>query len=124
MIYGAGEGGELALREVLNNATLKMRPACFIDDDPQKHGTQIHGVPVIGGRESLALAVNRYKVSTIVIGTRRLPLEATEMLRTYAAREGVAVIETDFGFRPVDPPADHPTFEGAVEARPTLLKPR
>ena len=36
LIYGAGDGGELLLRELLNNRSLKYSPVGFIDDDPGK----------------------------------------------------------------------------------------
>src|SRR5206468_9742555 len=53
-IYGAGDGGELAVRELLSNAVLGLQPFCFLDDDPLKHGERIHGVPVLGGLDALA----------------------------------------------------------------------
>ena len=71
LIYGAGDAGELILRELVNNDELNLQPTCFIDDDQRKHGANIHGVPVVGGRESLALAVQRYGVQKIVLYARR-----------------------------------------------------
>jgi len=38
LIYGAGDGGELLLREILNNRDLKYSPVGFLDDDPAKSG--------------------------------------------------------------------------------------
>src|SRR2546426_1331793 len=43
-IYGAGDGGELAVREILNNPGLGLQPFCFLDDDPRKHGERIHEI--------------------------------------------------------------------------------
>src|SRR5436309_16087141 len=57
LIYGAGDAGELALRELLNNAGLSLQPVCFLDDDPRKHGARIHGVPVAGGIARLSAGV-------------------------------------------------------------------
>ena len=106
LFYGAGDAGEFALREVMNNPTLEMRPACFIDDDRQKHGTQIHGVPVIGGQESLALAVRRFGVSKIVIGTKRLKPDTIATLYAFANKQKLELVELDFEFRRVaDGPA-------------------
>jgi UDP-GlcNAc:undecaprenyl-phosphate/decaprenyl-phosphate GlcNAc-1-phosphate transferase len=48
LIYGAGDGGELLVRELLNNRSLGLVPVGFIDDDPQKHGRVIHGLRVLG----------------------------------------------------------------------------
>ena len=106
LFYGAGDAGEFALREVMNNANLRMRPACFIDDDPQKHGTQIHGVPVIGGQESLALAVQLFGVSKIVIGTKLLKPDVMATLCEFAKKQELELVELDFAFRRVaDDPA-------------------
>ena len=41
VIYGAGDGGVLALREIVNNPALKRQARGFIDDDPSKQRTTI-----------------------------------------------------------------------------------
>ena len=46
MIYGAGDGGEMVLRELRNNSTLGYQPVCFVDDDPLKKGKVISGLKV------------------------------------------------------------------------------
>jgi UDP-GlcNAc:undecaprenyl-phosphate GlcNAc-1-phosphate transferase len=48
VIYGAGRGGELLLREILNNKTLNINPVGFLDDDPLKIGKNIQGFPIRG----------------------------------------------------------------------------
>ena len=57
LIYGAGDGGELVLRELRNNSDWKYTPVGFVDDDPFKKDKVIHGLPVFGGsyRGSAAL---------------------------------------------------------------------
>ena len=53
LVYGAGDGGELALRELRNNAALAREAVGFIDDDRAKAGRRIHGVPVLGPLDDL-----------------------------------------------------------------------
>ena len=101
LIYGAGDAGELALRELLNNAGLRLQPVCFLDDDARKHGARIHGVPVAGGIESLALVVERYDVHRILIGTKKLTFDARRALQAYAACHGLELFELDLGVRAV-----------------------
>ena len=48
LIYGAGRGGELLLREIINNKNLKVQPVGFLDDDPLKKGKKIQGYPILG----------------------------------------------------------------------------
>src|SRR5689334_5476801 len=48
LIYGAGAGGELLMRELLNNAQYAYSPVGFIDDDAAKAGRLLHGVRIFG----------------------------------------------------------------------------
>src|SRR5207244_2124062 len=49
LIYGAGDGGALTLRELRNNADLARQPIGFLDDDRHKRGRRIDGLPILGG---------------------------------------------------------------------------
>ena len=66
-IMGAGDAGELLLRILQSSAQRKYEPVAFIDDDPQKIGKVIHGVPVLGNRYTLAEVVERQKIETVFI---------------------------------------------------------
>jgi UDP-GlcNAc:undecaprenyl-phosphate GlcNAc-1-phosphate transferase len=75
LIYGAGDGGELLLRELQNNRELGLLPVGFVDDDPQKQGRVIHGVRVLGGLERLSELAGSERVEEIVISTSKLAAE-------------------------------------------------
>lgn len=46
VIYGAGDGGEILIRELFNNPMHRYRPVAFIDDDPEKNGKQLQGITI------------------------------------------------------------------------------
>jgi UDP-GlcNAc:undecaprenyl-phosphate GlcNAc-1-phosphate transferase len=67
LIYGAGDAGELLLRELLNNRGLKYSPVGFLDDDPAKSGKLIHGLKVYGGNGDLTSICQQQKVDEVLI---------------------------------------------------------
>ena len=67
IIYGAGRGGEILLRELLNNKRHRVKPVGFIDDDPLKKGKKLQGYPVFGPFEDLASLKDRYDIRGLII---------------------------------------------------------
>lgn len=67
MIVGAGEAGNILLREIRLSEHLSKRAVCLIDDNPMKKGKYMNGVPIVGGRETIKENVMKYNVSEIYI---------------------------------------------------------
>jgi len=67
MIYGAGDAGNTLLREIRNNSKLAYRVCGFIDDDSNKVGLRIAGVPVLGTGDSIGAAVARHRIAAVLI---------------------------------------------------------
>ena len=87
LIYGAGDAGELLLRELLNNRELRYAPVGFMDDDPKKQGKVIHGLRVFGGNGLLRKIVSEQKVEHILISSPRISEERiAELSRECEAR--------------------------------------
>ncbi|HEY2745683.1 MAG TPA: hypothetical protein VGL86_13705 [Polyangia bacterium] len=80
LIYGAGDGGELLLRELIRNAELGLFPVGFVDDDPQKQGRVIHGVRVLGGIDRLGELAGEQRVEEVVVSTTKLLAERGVLL--------------------------------------------
>ncbi|MGH9905786.1 MAG: nucleoside-diphosphate sugar epimerase/dehydratase, partial [Pyrinomonadaceae bacterium] len=72
LIYGAGDGGELLLRELLNNRNLHYSPVGFLDDDPAKTGKVIHGLKVFAGNGDLVAVCKKFDVDELLISSSRM----------------------------------------------------
>lgn len=67
MIIGAGEAGNLVMKELEMSTALDAHICCVIDDDKRKKGTYIHGVRVVGGREKILEYAERYGINEIIM---------------------------------------------------------
>ena len=67
LVYGAGEGGIQIVNTLLRNPSSPYLPVGFLDDNPTTHRLSISGVPVIGGRDSLAEARGKTGATTLLI---------------------------------------------------------
>ncbi len=67
LIVGAGDAGEMLLREMRIHKHLAYRPVGFVDDDKVKQGRDIHGVLVLGSTEDIPRICEQYGVDEIVV---------------------------------------------------------
>ncbi|HEV2915771.1 MAG TPA: hypothetical protein VGX92_20990 [Pyrinomonadaceae bacterium] len=82
LIYGAGDAGELLLRELLNNRELPYAPVGFVDDDPRKKGKVIHGLRVYAGNGQLRSLCREQRVDEVLISSSQFSAERVkEILR-------------------------------------------
>jgi UDP-GlcNAc:undecaprenyl-phosphate GlcNAc-1-phosphate transferase len=88
LIYGAGDAGELLLRELRNNRELQLAPIGFLDDDPAKSGKVIHGLRVFGANGDLGTVCSQHEVDEVVISSMKMTEERIqEVLRTCTERQ-------------------------------------
>lgn len=67
LIIGAGDAGESLLRDMLRKTNLPYIPVGFLDDDPKKLKTLIHGVPVMGTIAEVKRIVAQKGIKLIII---------------------------------------------------------
>ena len=72
LIYGAGDGGEMIIREIKRNRTLNYNPIGFIDDDPRKIGHKIHGIPVLASHKKIKDLIQRHEIKEVLIAIQSI----------------------------------------------------
>jgi UDP-GlcNAc:undecaprenyl-phosphate/decaprenyl-phosphate GlcNAc-1-phosphate transferase len=92
LIYGAGDGGVLVLRELINNPSLGRTPVGFVDDDPGKQGLQIQGIPVVGTSEHLDSILQEWDVAELLVSTDQIPHERLAAILRRCSALGVGVV--------------------------------
>ncbi len=67
MVVGAGQAGQILVRELQKAKELNNKVCCLIDDNPNKWGRYIDGIPVIGGRDKILSGVEQYQIDKICV---------------------------------------------------------
>ena len=81
MVVGGGAAATMLIKEYqLSRRNIKV--TCIIDDNPQKKGKSLNNVPIIGGREMIVDAADRYGIDEIVIAIPSAsPAEIRELIK-------------------------------------------
>jgi len=67
MIIGAGNAGQLLMRDIKRSPEVRGTVACFIDDNSNKWGRFINDVPIVGGRDVILRSVEEYGINKIFL---------------------------------------------------------
>ncbi|HEX8907453.1 MAG TPA: nucleoside-diphosphate sugar epimerase/dehydratase [Longimicrobiaceae bacterium] len=78
LLIGAGAAAERLLREVQREGETGICPIGIVDDDPDKQGMRLHGVPVLGGTDAIARLAAKAQVQLLVIA---IPSATREQMR-------------------------------------------
>ena len=89
LVVGAGNAGELLVRDMLSSGGAHYRPVGLVDDDPVKRKMQIHGVPVVGAIMDIPVLAAGLLAHEIIVA---IPSASTALKqRILAAAEGCKV---------------------------------
>jgi UDP-GlcNAc:undecaprenyl-phosphate GlcNAc-1-phosphate transferase len=80
LIYGAGDGGEILIREILNNPGHRYTPVGFIDDDTRKAGKLIHGYRIFPSND-LPDLIRRHGINEVLVSSRKVSETRLDYLR-------------------------------------------
>jgi UDP-GlcNAc:undecaprenyl-phosphate GlcNAc-1-phosphate transferase len=96
LIYGAGDGGAMLVRELRNNPRYDYRLVGFVDDQPSKQGMRILGVPVLGGIETLEQTIAEKSADVLILSTARISNERLAQVRRVCFAGGIKLLEFSF----------------------------
>ena len=89
LVVGAGNAGELLVRDMLSSGGSQYRPVGLVDDDPIKRRVKIHGVPVVGAIVDIPALARELAAHEIIVA---IPSASTGLKqRILAASEGCKV---------------------------------
>ena len=66
MVIGGGAAGQTLIRELVNSRKLHTKVCCVIDDNPNKLGRVLEGIPIVGNRNDILAMVKKYRVNHII----------------------------------------------------------
>jgi len=102
LIYGAGDGGEMVLRELKNNPEWNYQPVGFVDDDPLKQNKVINGLRVFGGNGSLQEICREREVQEILISSRRFSPQRINEVKEICRNADIELKRAHLKIEPVD----------------------
>jgi UDP-GlcNAc:undecaprenyl-phosphate GlcNAc-1-phosphate transferase len=91
LIYGAGIGGQFALKEIESNPDLGLQLVGFVDDNPRLRGRKIRGYPVFGGQKELEDLIRRHDIKKVIISFRQKGEEKAEEIRALCRGLGTEI---------------------------------
>jgi UDP-GlcNAc:undecaprenyl-phosphate GlcNAc-1-phosphate transferase len=103
LIYGAGRGGEILLREILHNKRVKIKPVGFIDDDPLKTGKKLQGYSVLGTFDNLQALIQQKTVTSLLISFRENDPDRLQAIRAFCVQHNLGLKQFSIHIENVDP---------------------
>jgi len=93
LIVGAGNTGEMILRDMMRQRFTDFYPIGFLDDSLERAGRYIHGVRVLGGTDRMAELIAQHSVEAVIIAIASLNHKKLTTLYETACKAGVKTIK-------------------------------
>jgi UDP-GlcNAc:undecaprenyl-phosphate GlcNAc-1-phosphate transferase len=98
IVYGAGDGGAIAIRELQHEEHRQYQVLGFIDDDPRKLRLRVLGHPVLGGFDTLEVLARQRAVDAVVVTARSIDPERLSAVEELCAANGIILSRLHFRF--------------------------
>ncbi|MFW6274059.1 MAG: polysaccharide biosynthesis protein [Halanaerobium sp.] len=91
LIIGAGDAGEIIVRELNRHPEIGISVVGLIDDDPAKQHLEIHGHKVLGTREDIPKYIKSFDVHEVIIAIPSADGPTIKELYKLSCKKGVRV---------------------------------
>jgi FlaA1/EpsC-like NDP-sugar epimerase len=91
LVVGAGDAGQLLVREMQRNRRLAYTPVGFVDDDVRKRNLRIHGVRVLGTTDDLGHLIRDHRPDEVLIAMPSAPGDLRRKVVELTRGEGIQV---------------------------------
>lgn len=91
LIYGAGSGGQLLVREMRANREWNLNAVAFLDDDAAKLRRRLMGIPVRGSASSTEAVLSKYRIEEVVFSTATIDPDREQQVKAICASRGIRV---------------------------------
>lgn len=102
LIYGAGKGGQLVLRELIQNVELGLTPLGFVDDDENFANCTVSRFPILGRCEDVESIFSKYPKVVLVIASSKILQERLEWVLDVCRNKRISVYRSFMHISPVD----------------------
>ncbi|WP_434120942.1 polysaccharide biosynthesis protein [Salinicoccus roseus] len=93
LVVGAGKGGSMLIKQMLDTPTMKMLPVVAVDDDDAKQRVELGGgVKVEGKREDIEKLIKKYEIKKVVIAIPSLSKSELNNIYEMSNQENVEVM--------------------------------
>jgi FlaA1/EpsC-like NDP-sugar epimerase len=91
LVVGAGDAGQLVVRELQRNRALGATPIGFVDDDPRKRNDRIQGIRVLGTTDELTSVLRSNRPDEVLIAMPSAPGDVRRKIVDRTRAEGIPV---------------------------------
>lgn len=88
MLIGAGQAGQMILRDINRSNSLPENVVCIIDDNPNKWHRSLENVPIVGGRDSIVENAQKYNIQKIYLAIPSASKEDKRAILNICAKTG------------------------------------